>query len=71
MSNSEKRLGKLIGRRNELGLTQQDIALKTGCSVATICNIENGEVAISADKMLNLGKAYGIGRKDFGYYFVP
>jgi transcriptional regulator with XRE-family HTH domain len=49
---------KLLGqRRNELGLTQQELAAKLGCIQLSISNIENGKHQPTPEMLQKICKA--------------
>lgn len=60
-------LGRLVReRRQALGLTQSELALKTGLRQTYISQVEQGEIAIPRDYNLDaLGAALGLTRPDF------
>lgn len=60
-----KALGKKIQkRRQEIGLTQEDLAYKVGISRAYMGYIEQGRYAPSLEVLEKVAKALGMGLKD-------
>lgn len=47
-------------RRNELGLKQEELALKAGISKSFLSDLENGKRSIGAETLLDLGRAMGV-----------
>lgn len=53
-------------RRLALGITQAELANKSGISRATVSDIENGKkVSIKTETLMRLAEALGIKVKDF------
>lgn len=48
---------KLRGIREQMGITQKDLATKLGMSQAYLCNLEKGKVNVSLYTLRRLAKA--------------
>ncbi|HEY2628668.1 MAG TPA: XRE family transcriptional regulator [Usitatibacter sp.] len=46
--------------RKKLGLTLNEVGLRTGMAVSTLSKIEKGRVSLSFDKLLSISKALGV-----------
>lgn len=61
MQNQKMRLANQIqNRRNQLGLSQQELAEFSGCGRILISQIENGKESIRYDKLLQILDALGL-----------
>ncbi len=61
MQNQKMRLANQIqNRRNQLGLSQQELSEFSGCGRILISQIENGKETIRYDKLLQILDALGL-----------
>lgn len=55
---------KIEERRDAKGITQEELALKTGISRASMVNMENGRQGISLRRLFDMAVELGIEAKD-------
>ncbi|EJW13781.1 helix-turn-helix transcriptional regulator [Paenibacillus alvei] len=53
-------VAKLVQRRHELGLTQEEVAQKTGLKQSAIARIENARIVPKVDTIQIIAKALGL-----------